>query len=169
MAISKFNAKKVPALALVLVAMIGAVAGVLAASVTISNTSTNGEHGGFHNNTGLWTVTDNGLSVVNGAASTNATTAFSLAGTSVLLSNALTAGHWMDTVTFVDSSPAAGTFTATLKFYQSNGTPQGTQLGSTVTSGTWTTTSSSTGTITFYVDLGASPITAPVTSYITVA
>jgi hypothetical protein len=73
----------------------------------------------------------------------------------------------MDIVTFVNSPATAGTHIATLTFRSGAG-PQGTLLA-TVTSGTWTTTTSSTGTVTFYVDLGTANIaTMPITAYITV-
>ena len=82
------------------------------------------------------------------------------------LNNALTAGHWMDIVTFVMNTPAVGSHSATLTFKNGAG-PEGSTLV-TVSSGTWTTSGSSTGTVTFYVDLGTSSITAPVTAYINV-
>ncbi|SRR6266571_846566 len=166
--IAKLTAKKVPALALVVVALVGAVAGVLAASIVISQSNLNGEQGNLHTNSGVWTITDNGLAVVSTGAAGNATSAVALGSTNVLLSNALTQGHWMDLVTFnIGGTPPSSTFTAKITFYQSNGSPQGTPLA-TVTSGTWTTTVSSTGSINFYVDLGASPLASPITAYVTV-
>ncbi len=164
--LSLITTKKVPAVSLVFIAVVGMVIGVLAATSTISSPSITGESGTYHNNSGVFTITDTGLFVVANAASTNATTVFTIAGTAVAFSNALTAGHWMDVVTFVMNTPAAGTHTATLSFRNGSG-PQGTSLVS-VTSGTWTTTTGSTGTVTFYVDLGASPLTSPVTAYISI-
>lgn len=165
-AISRITTKKVPALMLVVVAIIGMVAGVLAATITLNQAIYTGEVGTYHNNTGSFTVTDTGLSVVANAASTNATSPITIAGTGWALNNALTAGHWMDVLTFVMSTPGVSTHTATISFRNGTG-PQGTSLV-TVTSGTWTTSGSSTGTVTFYVDLGTASLTAPVTVYINV-
>ncbi len=162
--LSSYTNKKVPVLALIVVAVLGMVAGVLAATITVGQTSYSGEQGTYHNNSGAFTVTDTGLFVVANGASTNATTVFTIAGTGVAFNNALVAGHWMDVVTFVMSSPSAGTHTATLSYRSGTG-PQGTSLVS-VTSGTWTTTTGSTGTVTFYVDLGVTQITAPLTVYV---
>ncbi len=95
-------------------------------------------------------MTDTGLSPVANSASTNATSAITIAGTGVALNNALTAGHWMDVLTFVMSTPGVSTHTANITVRNGTG-PQGSSLV-TVTSGTWTTSGSSTGTVTFYVD-----------------
>jgi len=165
-AISRITTKKVPALTLVLVAIIGMVAGVLAATITLNQSVYTGEVGTYHNNTGTFTVTDTGLSPVANTASTNATSALSIAATGIALNNALTAGHWMDVVTFVMNTPAAGTHTATITV-RSGTTNQGSSIAS-VTSGVWTTSASSTGTVTVYVDLGTTSLTAPVTVYVNV-
>ncbi len=82
------------------------------------------------------------------------------------LNNALTAGHWMDVLTFVMNTPGVSTHTATITARNGAG-PEGTSLV-TVASGTWTTSGSSTGTVTFYVDLGTASLTAPVTVYVNV-
>jgi hypothetical protein len=165
-AISRITNKKVPALALVVVAIVGMVAGVLAATITLNQTLYTGEVGTYHNNTGVFTVTDTGLSVVSNTASTNATSPITIAGTGIALTNALTPGHWMDVLTFVMNTPAGSTHTATINARNGTG-PQGTSLV-TVTSGTWTTTTGSTGTVTVYVDLGTTSLTAPVTVYVNV-
>ena len=164
--LSHITTKKVPAVSLVFIAIVGMVLGVLAVTSMINSTALTGETGTYHNNTGTFTVTDTGLFVVANGATSNATTAFTIAATGVAFSNALTAGHWMDVVTFVMNTPATGTHTATLTFRNGTG-PQGSSLVS-VTSGTWTTSSSSTGTVTFYVDLGAASLTSPVTAYINI-
>lgn len=166
LALSRLTAKKVPALTLVLVAIVGMVAGVLAATITINQAVYTGEVGTYHNNTGAFTVTDTGLSVVANGASTNATSAIAIAGTGIALTNTLTTGHWMDVLTFVMSTPGVSTHTATIT--ARNGTsPQGSTLV-TITSGTWTTSGSSTGTVTFYIDLGTASLTPPVTVYVNV-
>jgi hypothetical protein len=164
--VSRITTKKVPALTLVLVAIVGMVAGVLAATITLNQTLYTGEVGTYHNNTGAFTVTDTGISVVANAATSNATTAITIAGAGQALTNALTAGHWMDVLTFVMTTPGVSTHTATITARNGTG-PQGTSLV-TVTSGAWTTSGSSTGTITFYVDLGTTSLTAPVTIYVNV-
>ena len=168
--LSQLTTKKVPALALVVVAMLGMVVGVLAANFAVSQTTTTGEIGTYHNSSGTFTVTDTGLFVVANGASTNATTAITIAGTGIALNNALTAGDWMDVVTFVMNAPSAtgSPHTATLTFRNGAG-PKGTLLaGSPVTSGAWTTSASSTGTVTFYVDLGTQSLTTPVTVYVSI-
>ena len=164
--VSRITTKKVPALTLVVVGIVGMVAGVLAATITLNQTLYNGEVGTYHNNTGVFTVTDTGLSVVANAASTNATSAITIAGSGIALNNALTAGHWMDVLTFVMNPAGGSTHTATIIARNGAG-PEGTSLV-TVTSGVWTTTGSSTGTVTFYVDLGTASLTAPVTVYVNV-
>jgi hypothetical protein len=164
--VSRITTKKVPALALVVVAIVGMVAGVLAATITLNSTIYTGEVGTYHNNTGAFTVTDTGLSPVANAASTNATSAITIAGTGIALTNTLVAGHWMDVVTFVMSTPGVSTHSVTITTRSGTG-PQGASLVS-VTSGVWTTSGSSTGTVTFYVDLGTASLTAPVTVYVNV-
>jgi len=101
------------------------VAGVLAATITLNQTLYNGEVGTYHNNTGVFTVTDTGLSVVSNAASTNATSAITIAGSGIALNNALTAGHWMDVLTFVMNTPGGSTHTATITARNGAG-PEGT-------------------------------------------
>src|SRR5206468_11451414 len=94
--LSRITTKNCPALTLVVVGIVGMVAGVLAATITLNQTLYNGEVGTYHNNTGVFTVADNGLAVVANAASTNATSAITIAGSGIALNNALIAGHWMD-------------------------------------------------------------------------
>src|SRR5438309_11058760 len=112
--VSRITTKKVPALTLVIVGIVGMVAGVLAATITLNQTLYNGEVGTYHNNIGVFTVTDTGLAVVANAASTNATSAFIIAGSGSAVNNALTAGHWMDVLTFAMSTPGVSTHTATI-------------------------------------------------------
>jgi hypothetical protein len=167
--LSQLTTKKVPALALVVVAMLGMVGGVLAASIIVTtNTANTGEIGTLHTNIGGFTVTDTGLFVVaNTNATDGSTQNFSILSTAVSLNNPLTAGHWMDVVTFVNSPAVAGTHVAKLTFLSGTGPKGSTSLAS-VTSGTWTTTTSSTGTVTFYVDLGTATINSPLTAYISI-
>jgi len=165
--ISRIANTKVPALALVVVAMLGMMAGVLAANLAVNQTTNTGEIGTLHTSSGVFTITDTGLFVVANAASTNATSNITITAAGVALNNALVGGHWMDIVTFVMNTPATGTHTASITFRNGTG-PQGSTLVS-VTSGTWTTSASSTGTVTFYVDLGATSLTSPTTAYVSVS
>src|SRR5947207_3657546 len=54
--ISQVTTKKVPVLALVVVAMFGMVAGVLAANLAVTPTSNTGEIGTYHTSSGTMTV-----------------------------------------------------------------------------------------------------------------
>lgn len=164
--LSRITAKKVPALLLVVVGLVGMVAGVLAAAMTITPVTFNGEVGTIHSNTGAFTVTDTGLSVVANQVSSNASTAVTIAGSGIALNNALSAGHWMDIVTFVMTTPSVGSHVASITFRTGSG-PQGSTLA-TFTSGTWTTSGSSSGTVTTYVDLGTADISGPLTAYVNV-
>src|SRR5260370_12786669 len=104
-AISRITTKKVAALTVVVVAIIGMVAGVLAATITLNQAVYTGEVGTYHNNSGAFTVTDTGLSPVANSASTNATSAITIAGTGIALNNVLTAAHSMDVLSYVISTP----------------------------------------------------------------
>ena len=164
--ISKATNKKVPILSLVVVAMFGMVAGVLAANLTVTPTSNTGEIGTYHTSTGTMTMTDNGLGVVanSGAASTSAT--FPTSGNNNNVNNALTAGHWFDQITFTDTATDSAAHTATVTIRNGSG-PEGTLVVST----SFTLTgpgASSTGTITAYVDTGQTSLTSPVTVYVTI-
>jgi hypothetical protein len=167
--ISQVTNKKVPALALVVVAMLGMVAGVLAASIVVTQVGPNtGEIGTLHTTNTGFTVTDTGLFVVANTNTTDGSSeSFTIPSTGVSLNNPLTAGHWMDVVTFVNSPASSGTHVAKLTFRNGTG-PQGSTTLASVTSGTWTTNTGSTGTVTFYVDLGQTTIASPITAYITI-
>lgn len=172
MTISRINAKKVPALSLVLVAIVGAVAGVIAGSISVSQLSYQGEQGTYHNNTGAFTVVDNGLQVVaNGAGANYANdTQIGASGDQPFNGNALTTGHWVDSFSFSTTLTGGSDYKITITIRNGSGT-FGTSL---VTFGSSSTfikapTSSSSATITLYFDLGASPITTPITAYVTVS
>lgn len=164
--INQLATKKVPAISLVLIASIGMVAGVLAATMVVNQNTRTGEQGTYHNNTGVYTISDQGLGIAANAATDNSTSVITIGSTGIALNNAIVAGHWIDTITFVDSSPATGTHTVTIATKDGLG-PAGSTLVS-ITSGTWTTSTSSTGTVTFYVDLGTTSLTAPLTVYVNV-
>ena len=169
MRISRLNAKKVPALMLVLVGLVGMVAGAMAATIVVNTTSYNfsGESGTLHQSSGGFTIVDNGLSVAINTFSTNASTALTLVAGNWQVQDAVTLGHWVDSVSFSMPTPAAGTHTATIKVNNGGATVTGTTIV-TLTSGTWTTSTSSTGTVTAYVDTGLTTITAPLTVYVSI-
>ena len=142
------------------------VAGVLAANLAITNTTNTGEIGTYHTSTGTMTITDNGLGVVANTAVAAASGTFPATGSNVNVNNALTAGHWFDQVTFVDTLTDGSAHTATITVRNGTG-PNGTLLATAV----FTLTgpgAASTGTITAFVDTGATSLTSPVTVYISI-
>src|SRR5260370_3916083 len=122
--ISRSSTKKVTALTLVVVAIIGMVAGVLAATITLNQAVYTGEVGTYHNNSGAFTVTDTGLSPVANSASTNATSAITIAGTGIALNNVLTAGYLMDVFSFLISTTRVSTHTANIPCKKRTLTPR---------------------------------------------
>jgi hypothetical protein len=164
--ISRATSKKVPVLALVVVAMLGMVAGVLAANLQVAQTANTGEIGTYHTSSGTMTVTDNGLGVVANTAAASTTGTFPTSGNNVNVNNALTAGHWFDQITFTDTATDATAHTATVTIRNGAG-PSGTLL----VTATFTITgpgASSTGTITAYVDTTATSLTSPITVYVSI-
>jgi len=169
LALSRLSTKKVPALSLLVVALAGAVAGVLAVSITVTQTSYSGEQGTYHNNSGTITAVDNGLAVVANAITSNVTAALTwgATGTNKQVYNTLAAGDLMDYIAFSTTLTNGSTHTATVTIRNGSGA-LGTTLV-TATSGTLTAPSStSTATVTMYIDLGVQSVTSPVTVYITV-
>jgi len=163
--ISHASNKKVPVLALVVVALLGMVAGVLAASIIVTPVANTGEIGTLHTNSGTITVVDNGLGVVantNGTAS--GTTTFPASGNRNV-NNALTAGHWFDQITFTDTSTDSSGHVATITIRNGSG-PDGTLVVS--ASFTLTGAGAPSGTITAFVDTGQTSLTSPVTVYVTI-
>jgi hypothetical protein len=164
--LSQLTNKKVPALALVVVAMMGMVAGVLAANIVITQANYTGEIGTYHNNTGAFAVVDNGLAVVANTVANNGTTAVTFStSTQQLYVNTITAGHWMDSLVFTPPA-TSGSHVVTITVRSGTGALGATSLAS-ITTAAWTT-NANTGAVTVYVDLGVSPITAPVTVYVNV-
>jgi len=164
--ISQVTTKKVPILALVVVAMLGMVAGVLAANLTVTPTANTGEIGTYHTSNGSMTVTDNGLGVVANTAGAVASATFPTSGNNNNANNALTAGHWFDQVTFTDTLTDSTAHTATVTIRNGTG-PAGILL----VTATFTLTGpgvSSTGTITAYIDTGATSLTSPITVYVAI-
>jgi len=165
--ISQVTTKKVPVLALVVVAMFGMVAGVLAANMAVTPISNTGEIGTYHTSSGTMTVVDNGLGVVANTAAASTAATFPASGNNNVVNNALTAGHWFDEITFTDTATDSTAHTATVVIRQGTG-PAGTLVVST----SFTLTgpgASSTGTITAYVDTGQTSLTSPVTVYINIS
>ena len=170
--LQRLPSKKVPALALVVVAMAGMVMGVIAASITVTTLPYVGEIGTNHTNTGTMTVADNGLSVVsnvNGIAN-NSTGIFGANGTNknIFAGSTFTAGNWIETIVFTDTATGdSSAHTVTIKINSGSAVPTGTPLISTVTlTLTGPGAGTSTGTITTYIDLGVATITAPLTVYV---
>jgi hypothetical protein len=161
--------KKVPALALVVVALAGMVAGVLAASMTVSQAPFQGEQGNYHNNTGAFTVTDNGLVVIANTFGNNATTMQVPSSGNTDYRTGTTAGNWAESLTFQTTLFSAGNtgHTVTVTF-RSGGSAVGNSL-QTYSGTIKEPTASSTGTVTLYIDLGTQSITSPVTAYVTVS
>jgi hypothetical protein len=164
--ISQLANKKVSVLALVAVAMFGMVGGVLAANLAVTQTSNSGEIGTYHTSSGSITITDNGLGVVANTAVASTSATFPATGSNVNVNNALTAGHWFDQVTFVDTLTDTTAHTATITIRNGAG-----PSGSLLATATFTLTgpgAASTGTITAYVDTTATSLTSPVTVYIAI-
>ena len=164
--ISQLTNKKVPALALVAVAMLGMVAGVLAATIVVTPVSNTGELGTLHTNSGTMTVTDNGLGVVSNAAVAVPSATFPASGNNNIVNNILVAGHWFDQITFTDTLTDNSAHTATVTVRDGTG-PSGVLL----VTATFTLTGPnalSNGTITAYVDTGVTSLTSPVTIYVSI-
>lgn len=163
------GSRKRIAFALLAVALVAAVGGAYAVSITISQVNYTGEQGTYHNNSGGITAVDNGLAPVANAVSSNMTTAvtWGATGTNKQVYNTLVAGDLLDYITFSTTLTNSSTHTATVTIRNGSGA-LGTTLV-TATSGSWTAPSStSTATITMYIDLGVQTLTSPITVYITV-
>ncbi len=164
--LSKATTKKVPILALVVVAMFGMVAGVLAANLAVTPTSNTGEIGTYHTSSGTMTVTDNGLGVTSNTSAASASATFPASGNNNNVNNAMTAGDWFDKVTFTDTATDSTAHTATITIRDGTGVS-----GTLVATATLTLTgpgAASTGTITAYVDTGLTSLTSPVTVYVNI-
>jgi len=164
--ISRLTNRKVPVLALVVVAMLGMVAGVLAATIVVTPVSNTGELGTLHTNSGTMTVTDNGLGVVSNGAAAIPSATFPASGNNNDVNNVLIAGHWFDQITFTDTLTGNNAHTTTGTVRHGTG-PSGALL----VTATFTLTvpnASSNGTIAAYVDTGVTSLTSPVTVYVSI-
>jgi hypothetical protein len=145
------------------------VLGVLAATITVTQSPTSGQIGTYVNNTGNMAITDKGLAVVANSTviTANTTALVGGAGSNKNLFNGspFVAGHWMETITFSDTVDSLA-HTVTIKINNGNTAPNtSTALGGGTITLTITAASSS-GTITDYIDLGVAAITGPMTVYI---
>ena len=164
--ISQATNKKVPILALVVVAMFGMVAGVLAANLVVTSTTNTGEVGTYHTSTGTMTITDNGLGVVANSAAASSTATFPANTLNTNVNNVLVGGDWFDKITFTDTATDGTAHTATVTIRNGAGA-----AGTLLVTATFTLTgpgASSTGTITAYVDTTAATLTSPVTVYVSI-
>lgn len=169
--VSRFTAKKVLALSLLLVATVGMAAGVLAATMVVGQKNYTGEAGTYHNTSSTITITNNGLSPIANAVASNVTNAvtWGATGTDKQVYNTLVPGDWMDYIDFTTTLTDTSTHTVIVTVRSGTGGLGATTLVS-VASGLWTapTTTPSTAKITMYLDLGVQSIMAPITVYVNV-
>ncbi len=163
------TSKKVPALTLVLVAISGMVAGVLAATMVVTQYANTGVTGSYRDNTGTITITDKGLAVVANAVASNVSSTavtWGATGTDKQVYNTLVAGNWMQYFEVTTTLANSSTHTITITIRSGTGGIGTTLL--TVTTATWTApAASSTAKITIYLDLATQSITAPMTVFAT--
>jgi hypothetical protein len=167
--VSRITTKKVPALTLVVVGIIGMVAGVLAATITVTTNSYTGEIGTVHNTTSGFTVTDNGLAVVanSGGADYVNNTQIGTSGSQAFNGNAVTQGHWVESITLGTSLTDSSSHKVSVTISTGAGTV-GTVLVTFASNNFMRAMSGAgSGTITLYFDLGAS-IATPITVYVNV-
>ncbi len=168
--LSRASAKKVPALTLIVVGLVGMVAGVLAASMTITQSNYTAETGQYRTNSGTMTVNDQGLSIVTNVTgitiSNTATFGGNGTNTNLFNGNSFRNGDWMETIVFTDNAADNSAHTVTIKILSGGQVPSGTtQLANVSLTLTGPNTNSN-GTITVYIDLGTATITPPVSVYI---
>jgi hypothetical protein len=145
--------------------------GVFAATITVTSNTYGGEQGLLHQDTGVLTIADNGLSVVsNVPAPTNTSSTFYTTGNKNAFSSAVAfaVGHWEEALLITDTSGTDTTAHAVKITINSGATaPSGSALISQVTYTMTGVTGSTSPTITLYIDLGtAGPITAPLNIYV---
>ena len=168
--LQRLPSKKVPALALVVVAIAGMIMGVIAANTIVTNNSFTGEVGTYHNNTGTYSPTDNGLFVVSNAFSSNITTSttFGTSGVNKVLMNALVVGDWCEKLTFTGVAADAATHNGKVTVQNGSGPTGGTILNG-LNAQTFTLVgggAGATGTVTMYLDLGSGTVADPITIYV---
>ena len=159
--ISHFAGRRVPVLSLILVALAGAIVGVLASGlITVASTALSGEGGAFHNDSGKFTIVDNGLAVAANTLKDSAASALACGGTPLNVYSNVTAGQWMDVLTFTTSASHSHVVRITAR--SDSASALGGMLTS-VTTGTWTCTELTV--VTVYVGLLTTSITPPLTMY----
>src|SRR5207245_5143342 len=109
---------EVPAHTLIVVGLVGMVAGVLAATLTVTTTNFSGESGILRNNTGNVQVTDNVLGVVANGASASTSADFAI---SSIVNTAMTTGHWFYKLAFTDTVDISKTHTVTVPIRDGTG------------------------------------------------
>ncbi len=168
--LSRLTSKKVPALSLALVAIVGMAVGVFAATLTVGTISNpGGEKGLLHTAGSVLTFADNGISVVATAPTGNATSNFLTTGNKNAFTAATTfvAGHWEEAILITDTSGDTASHTVTFNISSGATTPTGTAFSfSPFTYTVVGITGSTTPTITLYMDLGATSITTPLDIYV---
>src|SRR2546428_13276696 len=120
--ITQLTNKKVPILALAVVAMLGMVAGVLAANLAITPTTNTGEIGTYHTSTGTMTIVDDGLGGVANSGAASAAATLLANGLNNNVNNALTGGAWFDELTFTDTASDSTARTAPVSIRSGRGT-----------------------------------------------
>jgi hypothetical protein len=167
--LSRITTKKVPALSLVVVGLVGMVLGVLAATITITQMPYLGEIGTYHTNSATMAITDKGLSVESNSTivGANTTGVFGAAGNKNLYNGAsFVGGHWVETILLQDTAADTSVHTVTIKISGGPGSPNGMSLESVTLTLTGPGTGGGAGTITDYVDLGTTSISSPLTVYV---
>ena len=169
--LSRLTAKKVPALSLALVAIVGMAVGVFAATLTVSTINNpGGEKGLLHTTGSVLTFVDNGISVVATVpAPTNATSNFLTTGNKNAFTSAtaFVAGHWEEAILITDTSGDTASHVLSVNISSGAAAPTGTAFSFSPFTYTVTgVTGSTTPTITLYMDLGGNSITTPLDIYI---
>jgi len=168
--LSRLTAKKVPALSLALVAIVGMAVGVFAATLTVSTISNpGGEKGLLHTAASVLTFSDKGISVVATAPSGNVTSNFLTTGNKNAFTSATTwtAGDWEEAIQIQDTSGDTGSHLLTINISSGAATPTGTAFSfSPFTYTVVGVTGSTTPTITLYMDLGSGSVTTPLDIYV---
>ncbi|HYY90391.1 MAG TPA: hypothetical protein VE955_00215 [Candidatus Dormibacteraeota bacterium] len=167
--LSRLTTKKVPALSLVLVGLVGMVAGVLAATITVTTTTVSGgEQGLIHTTGSILTFADNGLSAVSNAQASNASATFYTTGNKNAYVGTFASGNWQEAILITDTvATDTASHALTITITQGSSGSSGTALGVSPVSYTVTgVTGSSSPTITLYIDLGVGTLTTPLNIYI---
>ena len=142
--------------------------GVFAATISVNTSNySGGEAGLLHSAGGVLTFTDNGLSVVSSAPSTNSSSNFLTTGNKNSFTGTFVAGHWEEAILITDTSGDTASHVLTIDINSGTTAPSGTALSISPVSYTVIgVTGSTSPTITLYIDLGVTTITSPLNIYI---